>query len=347
MTDHATGAIAFLGRSAAACGVRSGIASFAPTDMCVLIVGATGTGKELVARAVHETSARRAPAVVAVDGGAISESLAESELFGHVRGAFTGAIAPRPGLFAEADGGTIFLDEISNASLALQARLLRVLESREMRAVGATRARAINVRVVAATNRDLSDEVRAGRFRDDLLYRLDVLQVRLPTLSERREDIPGLAEHLLECIEARTGMPACLSPEAMLELQARDWPGNVRQLRNALERAAVLARGSRIEVCHLPMTVDVPPTACGSPAVATASNRRWRHWQAEHERAFLLERLEANGWNRSATAREVGLSRQALHEKLRRHELRPRLVSPEPSGGTIVPMARLAAADAR
>lgn len=329
MTISLTGAGAFIGPSPSACAVRAQVAAFAASDANVLVVGASGTGKELVARALHDMSPRRDNPFVAIDCGALTESLAESELFGHARGAFTGAVSPRRGLLVEAGAGTLLLDEASNASPQLQARLLRVLEQREVRPVGGNRAHAIDARVIAATNRDLMEEVDAGRFREDLLFRLDVLRIELPSLADRRDDVPDLVEHLLERVERRTGLPLCVSEEALSELGAREWPGNVRQLRNALERAVALARGSLIEVHHLPRVERVSQRQ--SP-----TSTSWRTWQAAQERSFLLSHLEANGWNRSATARRLGMSRQALHDRLRRHDLRPRLVAPEaaaPSGG--------------
>lgn len=327
-----TGTAAFIGRSPAACATRAQMAAFAATDSSVLLTGPSGCGKELVARGIRDLSVRRDRAFVAVDCGALAESLAESELFGHAPGAYTGATSRRRGLFIEASGGTLFLDEIGNASPQLQARLLRALESREVRPVGADRAVAVDVRIIAATNVDLVAETRAGRFRADLLYRLNVLPLVVPSLDDRREDIPELAAALLARLEARTGVPCVLSDTALRALCARPWPGNVRELRNALERGYALARGGVIEVEHLPAPLEVAgPMARHAPS--------WKAWHAAQERAFLLEALEANGWNRSATARQIGLSRQALFERLRKHDLRPRLVSPEPSRPVLVAMA--------
>lgn len=314
-------AAAFVGRSPAACAVRAKLMAFGPVNATVLILGATGTGKELAARLVHDLSRRRTKPFVAIDAGALPDGLAESELFGHARGAFTGAVTPRQGLFAEADGGSIFLDEVSNMTLATQARLLRLLETREVRAIGSNQSRPVDVRVIAATNRDLRIAVSEGRFREDLLYRLDVLPLQLPTLAERREDIPALATHLLTRIEARCGASVCLSGEAERDLSGRDWPGNVRQLRNVLERGVALSGGGVIESAHI---AEVPVST--NESVATPAS--WDRWLAEHERAFIVGQLEAHGWNRTATARSMGLSRQALYDKIHKYRLWPRLVAP-------------------
>ncbi|MGH8722437.1 MAG: sigma-54-dependent transcriptional regulator, partial [Burkholderiales bacterium] len=213
----------------------------APTDATLLIQGESGTGKELIARGVHHASARAARPFVAVNCGAVPEALLESELFGHMRGAFTGAVASKPGLFEEAHGGTLFLDEIGDMPAALQVKLLRALQSGEMRRLGATQAMTIDVRVLAATNRDLAELIRQEKFREDLFYRLNVIQVVLPPLRERREDIPALAEHFLARSAGRLGRELRLSPEALERLLRYPWPGNVRELENAMERAAILA----------------------------------------------------------------------------------------------------------
>ncbi|MGH7278292.1 MAG: sigma-54-dependent transcriptional regulator, partial [Candidatus Rokuibacteriota bacterium] len=218
----------------------------APTDATLLIQGESGTGKELIARGVHHASARAARPFVAVNCGAVPEALLESELFGHMRGAFTGAVASKPGLFEEAHGGTLFLDEIGDMPAALQVKLLRALQSGEMRRLGATQAMTIDVRVLAATNRDLAELIRQEKFREDLFYRLNVIQVVLPPLRERREDIPALAEHFLARSAGRLGRELRLSPEALERLLRYPWPGNVRELENAMERAAILARESTV-----------------------------------------------------------------------------------------------------
>jgi transcriptional regulator with PAS, ATPase and Fis domain len=226
----------------------------------VLILGESGTGKELIARAVHGHGPRRKRAFVAVDCGALTETLLESELFGHVRGAFTGAVGDKPGLFAEADGGTIFLDEIGDVTPALQAKLLRVLQEHQIRPVGGTEWRAVDVRVIAATNRDLAEAVAGGRFREDLYYRLKVVTIALPALRDRREDIPLLVDHLVrragrECRSRVTGVS-----EAALELLcAYRWPGNVRELAHVLERGVALAQHELLTAEDLPPELHDPP----------------------------------------------------------------------------------------
>ena len=232
----------------------------APTDATVLITGETGTGKELVARAIHERSPRRDRAMIKVNCGAVPEALFESEFFGHARGAFTGALRDKAGRFELADRGTLFLDEIGEVPLPMQAKLLRVLQEQEIERVGDPRPRKIDVRIVAATNRDLRVEVEAGRFRQDLYYRLSVFPIENPPLRERREDIPPLAEHFVRTTAQRLGRkPPKLTPAAAHQLAIRDWPGNVRELQNAIERAVILSRGA-------PLVFDLPPVAATLPA---------------------------------------------------------------------------------
>jgi transcriptional regulator with GAF, ATPase, and Fis domain len=216
----------------------------APTDTSVLITGESGTGKELVARAIHEHSSRNGRALVKLNCSAVPEGLFESEFFGHVRGAFTGALKDKPGRFELADGGTLFLDEIGELPLAMQAKLLRVLQEQELERIGDTRTRKVNVRIIAATNRDLKKEVDARRFRQDLFYRLSVFPIEVPPLRERREDIPPLAAHFVRQSARRMNRPELrITQDALSELAAYDWPGNVRELQNAIERAVILSRG--------------------------------------------------------------------------------------------------------
>ena len=216
----------------------------APTDASVLITGESGTGKELVARAIHENSSRNGRALVKLNCSAVPEGLFESEFFGHVRGAFTGALKDKPGRFELADGGTLFLDEIGEVPLAMQAKLLRVLQEQELERIGDTRTRKVNVRIIAATNRDLKKEVDAGHFRQDLFYRLSVFPIEVPPLRERREDIPPLAAHFVRQSARRMNRPYLrITPAARSELAAYDWPGNVRELQNTVERAVILSRG--------------------------------------------------------------------------------------------------------
>jgi DNA-binding NtrC family response regulator len=316
--DDSSPLLRYVGSSAAASLVREQLRRAAGADASVLIQGASGTGKELVARIVHDLSARSRGPFVAIDCGALAEGVLESELFGHARGAFTNAGADRRGLFEEAGGGTLFLDEIANTCVALQARLLRVLQEREVRRVGCNRARPVDVRIVAASNRDLAAEALAGRFREDLLYRLDVLQVRLPALKDRRDDVLVLARHFLEQIARRTGERRVLTPRAVAALVAHDWPGNVRELCNALERATVHASGGIIDAEHLPDKLAgrmAHPSARPSLSVLLA----------EYERCMLRERLEANGWNRTRTALELRITRRCLFDKIGKYSLVPGL----------------------
>ena len=304
------------GESDAIRSVRDSLPRIARAKGSVLIQGSSGTGKELAARIVHELSCRAGGPFIAVDCGAMAEGVLESELFGHARGAFTSAAADRRGLFEAAAGGTIFLDEIANTSRDFQARLLRVLQEREVRPVGANTSRPVDVRVIAATNRDLEGDASTGRFREDLLYRLDVLGLRMPSLKERRDDIMVLARHVLLELEEQTGDLPRIAPEAVATLLAHDWPGNVRELRNVLERAAAFAVRGVIELEHLPervRNVSTPP-ADRPPLVSFLD---------DCERAFLTERLMANAWNRTRTAAEIGITRRGLFNKILRHQITP------------------------
>jgi DNA-binding NtrC family response regulator len=274
----------------------------APSPLPLLITGESGTGKELVARAVHHLSGRGA--FVAVNCAAFPENLLESELFGHQRGAFTGADRDKPGLFETAHGGTLFLDEIGELPAALQPKLLRALEQGEIRRVGATAERKVDVRVIAATNRSLDDEVRAGRFREDLLWRLNVLPVHVPPLRERRADIPLLAEHFLR------GHP--VESDAMALLTAYPWPGNVRELRNAIERATTLGGAPAVRAEDLPPHIH----AAGRSAAVIADATRRQIPLRDLEREYILEVLRQVGGNKSRAAEILGLDRKTLYRKL-------------------------------
>ena len=306
----------------------------AATDVTVLIRGESGTGKELVARAVHERSAsRRAGAFIAMNCAALPSELIESELFGHEKGAFTGAAGQRKGKFELADGGTIFLDEIGDMSLATQAKLLRVLEERTVERLGGATAIPIDVRVVSATNRDLAAAVAEEKFRADLYYRLRVVQIDLPPLRERREDIPLLAEHFLRTCAAKYQLKcAAISPEAMKRLVAYSWPGNVRELRNAIERSAVLADGTTLGADDLPEELRDAPAASpkGGDAFARATLRPdaadlleipyladFREARREFERAYIERVLVETGGNVTRAAERVGMHRQSLQQKLK------------------------------
>ena len=281
----------------------------APMPSTVLIKGETGTGKELVARALHDLSGRRG-SYVPVNCGAISADLIEGELFGHLRGSFTGAHQSRNGLFSHADGGTLFLDEIGEMPLPLQAKLLRVLEERRYRPVGGNQEIPVNARVIAATNRDLAAEVLAGRFRKDLYYRINVVDIRLPPLRERKGDIPFLAGYFLNVLGAELGVPKAdeLSPWDLEQLMGYDWPGNCRELRNVIERSLLLGK----PVAHL-----LSPTSVGTPVTVEAEAGTDSGSLKRLQRSHMLSALAAAGGNRTAAARALGVSRKTVERKLK------------------------------
>jgi two-component system, NtrC family, response regulator HydG len=285
----------------------------APTGATLLIRGESGTGKEVIAKAVHHASPRAARPFVAVNCGAVPETLLESELFGFTRGAFTGAVASKLGLFAEADGGTLFLDEIGEMPGALQVKLLRTLQSGEIRRLGATQATTIDVRVIAATNRDLAAMISEGSFREDLFYRLNVIEVVLPPLRERREDLPALAEYFASRSAARLGREIRLAPETVERLLRYPWPGNVRELENAIERAVILARGDTVTPEDLPPHVAAGLNLGPSPALPKQTSL------AEAERSHILTTLERYGRNHSAAAEALGIGRTTLWRKLKEY----------------------------
>ena len=295
----------------------------APTDLTVLVRGESGTGKELVAQALHELSPRRERAFIAVNCAAMARELVESELFGHERGAFTGADARRAGRFEAANGGTLFLDEIGDMAPATQAKVLRVLQERRFERLGSTTPIEVDVRIVAATHRNLEAEVAAGRFREDLYYRLRVVEIALPPLRERREDLPALAQRLLAQVAERHGRaPKSLTPTALAALARHSWPGNVRELRNALERAAVLCEGDAIDASELNLDLaDAAPPDDPSVSFSDAKRRATE----EFERAYLLRALRAHGGNVSRTAEAIGMVRQSLQQKMRELGLREAL----------------------
>ncbi|MHC3431799.1 sigma-54-dependent transcriptional regulator [Delftia lacustris] len=285
---------------------RIGLA--ADSDATVLVLGETGTGKELAARALHRNSVRAERPFVAVNCAAIPADLMESELFGHVKGAFTGAVSDRAGRFREAQGGTLFLDEVGDMPLPTQAKILRALQEREITPVGASRALPVNVRIIAATHRDLPDAVRQGRFREDLWYRLQVVPVHLPPLRERLGDVLLLAEHFLR--QGGGASPKRLGADAARLLLAHDWPGNVRELRNAMERAALLCPGPVIGPEH----IGLQPAAANGPAIDW--NGPLAPAVAQLEREMVTRALAASTGNRAEAARRLGLSRQQLYRKL-------------------------------
>ena len=291
------------------------IDSVADTKATILITGESGTGKSLVARAIHRRSCRRDRAFVEVACGALPENLLESELFGHVAGAFTGATGDKIGKFLQADNGTIFLDEISTASPAMQVKLLRVLQEFEFEPVGGTKTHKVDTRVILATNEDLTEAVADGRFRQDLFYRINVINVELPSLRERLSDIPLLAQHFLQLVAEETGRKVNgFSDEALAALQRHRWPGNVRELQNVVERAVLLGKSDTIGLEDLPGEMSL-----GGPInMPQVGNRSLKDALAGPERQIILEVLEMNDWNRHETAESLGINRTTLYKKMKR-----------------------------
>jgi two-component system response regulator GlrR len=297
-----------IGVSAAITRLLTTLDRLAPSVAPVLVAGESGTGKELVARALHYTGPRRGAPFVAINCGAIPENLFEAELFGYQRGAFTGAVASRPGAFEAADGGTLFLDEIGEMPLHMQVKLLRLLETGEVTRLGSNEARRCNVRVVAATNRKLEAEVRAGRFREDLFYRVSVCPVSIPPLRERPEDIPPLATHHLEQIARREQRsPARLTAAALEKLLSHRWPGNVRELANALERAVLLAEQGAIDAAHLLLPEDAAPLI-----------PPYREAKEQFEHGYYSNVLRTTGGNVSLAAKLAQKTRKEVYDALRR-----------------------------
>jgi len=288
----------------------------AETKSTVLISGETGTGKELVARAIHDRSAQRDMPLIKVNCAAIPETLLESELFGHVRGAFTGATATKKGKFALADGGTIFLDEIGTMTPTLQSKLLRVLQEREIEPLGSERTEKIDVRVIAATNRDLRQMVSDGKFQEDLFYRLNVIPIEIPPLRERRDDIPALVEHFVHKHAQRTGRRVERIDDGVLAaLQQYDWPGNVRELENTIERAVVLSPGPVVTARAVSVLSAVTPQATGLPSLKLRQNIEWV------ERETIRRALESSGGVKKDAAELMGISQRALSYYLAKYRL--------------------------
>jgi len=316
--DQKFGLENLIGQSPAMLQMFDIIRQVAPTRASVLITGETGTGKELVAHAVHNLSPRKAGPFVAVHAAALPTTLLESELFGHEKGAFTGAVERRAGRFEMADGGTIFLDEVGELEPAMQVKLLRVLEERQFERVGGNKTLEVDVRLVAATNRDLKKMVTEGKFRDDLFYRLSVVTVNLPPLRERRDDVPLLVTAFNRQYSQENNTPVReITQEAVNLLMAYDWPGNVRELRNAIEQMVVLARGDRLTVRDIPAAIrsgaDLTKISVVRPGVTMTVE--------EAERQLIIQALKETDGNRTKAADKIGMSRRTLHRKLKEYHL--------------------------
>lgn len=306
-----------IGRSRVMVELLETVALVAPTEATVLITGESGTGKELIASAIHLNSPRRENPFIQLNCAAITETLLESELFGHEKGAFTGADRRREGRFRLAHSGSIFLDEVSEMSVAMQAKLLRVLQEKEIQRVGGEEVLRVDVRVMAATNRDLKAEIKGGRFREDLYYRLNVVTLAVPALRERREDIPLLAQHFLNTFaEKNRKQIKGFTPQAMDRLVRYDWPGNVRELMNAVERGVILCRGDYVSEMDFPLSVsDVL-----APEQELVREELLADLPLEEvEKVTILKTLESAGGNKSETARRLGITRRTLHKKLKKY----------------------------
>jgi two-component system response regulator HydG len=304
-----------IGRSAPMIRLMETVAQVAPSEATVLITGESGTGKEMIAGAIHFNSPRKDGPFVKINCAAITETLLESELFGHEKGAFTGAHRQKEGRFRQAHGGSLFLDEISEMSLAMQVKLLRVLQEREITRVGGEEVIKVNVRIIAATNKDLAREIEEGRFREDLYYRLNVVALEMPPLRERREDIPLLAQHFLEALskENRKNIKG-FTPQAMDRLMKYDWPGNVRELMNAVERGVILSRSEYLDEEVLSL---ISSDESSSQDISSGDGANANMPLDEVEKTTILKTLESAGGNKSEAARRLGITRRTLHKRLK------------------------------
>jgi two-component system nitrogen regulation response regulator NtrX len=310
-----------VGRSFAIRSLLDRVEKVAPTDARVLVTGENGTGKELVARALHRLSARSEEPFVEVNCAAIPSELIESELFGHMKGSFTGAHADRAGKFEQATGGTLFLDEVGDMSLAAQAKVLRALQEGIITRVGGEKPIQVDVRVIAATNKSLEDEISSGRFREDLYHRLNVVPIHVPPLRERREDVPMLVHHFARKAVAEQRLPMReFEPGALEELARLDWSGNVRELRNTIERLLILGRGGDITAADVERLVGGRHTG-DSLSADMLSAATFSEFKERAERAFILARLRENDWNVSETARRIEMPRSNLYKKIERYGL--------------------------
>jgi len=306
------------------------IEKVAPTDSTILIRGESGTGKELIARAIHHNSLRKDGKFIAVDCGALPETLLESELFGHVKGSFTGAIVTKRGLLEVANGGTFFLDEIGDLSAGIQSKLLRVFQEKEFRQVGGIKNIKVDVRLIAATNKDLEKMIKEGKFRDDLFYRLNIVPIYIPPLKERKEDIPLLVHYFLEIYnKKRSKNIKGVSPEAMNLLMEFDWPGNIRELENIIERLAIMCDSEIIEAEQLPIHIRGKRVCFNITTPKTNEElkkikKQIRANAVENvEKAFLIDALKRNDWNISKAARDVGVKRQNFQALMRKYNIKP------------------------
>jgi two-component system nitrogen regulation response regulator NtrX len=311
-----------VGRSFVVRALTDQIERVAPTPARVLITGENGTGKELVARAIHKHSPRKARPFVEVNCAAIPSELIESELFGHMKGSFTGAVQDRPGKFEQADGGTLFLDEIGDMSLNAQAKVLRVLQDGVVTRIGGSKPLKVDVRVVAATNKELEEEIGNGRFREDLYYRLNVVPLRVPPLRERREDIPLLVRHFLTLLARQDGLPPReIDDAAVQRLAELEWPGNVRELRNTVERLLILSSGPRITLADVERLVGRRALESGGIGALTDIGT-FEEFKYAAERAFLVAKLRQYDWNVSETARALDMPRSNVYKKIERYGLK-------------------------
>jgi transcriptional regulator with GAF, ATPase, and Fis domain len=314
------------------------IAKCAPTNSTVMLTGESGTGKELIARAIHYNSLRKDKPFVAIDCNSLSENLLESEMFGHVKGSFTGAVANKKGMFEVADSGTLFLDEIGNISLSTQAKLLRVIQEHEFKAVGDTRTQSANFRLLTATNKDLKAMIADGVFREDLYYRINIFPIQIPPLRERRDDIPPLAFHFLKVFSDELGKKVSeFSEEAMSALVHHDWPGNVRELENTGHRAVILATDKVVRQAHLANVIDrLPRLELDVPRTSDELKRIKkvaREKSVENvEKLFVLEALKRNAWNVTKSAEETGMQRANFQALMKKYDIRVRGTEPDPRG---------------
>jgi two-component system nitrogen regulation response regulator NtrX len=310
-----------VGNSFAIRQVLERVEKVSPTEARVLITGENGTGKELVARAIHRLSARADRQFVEVNCAAIPSELIESALFGHMKGSFTGAIADRAGKFEQADGGTLFLDEVGDMSLEAQAKVLRALEEGVVTRVGGSKPIEVDVRVIAATNKDLEEEIEAGDFREDLFYRLNVVPIRVPPLRERRDDVPMLVQHFADIMSKREGVtPRKFDESAVAHLLELPWPGNVRELRNTVERLMILSSGDAVRAEDVDLLAAGRGAAPGVGGDILAAET-FSDFKDRAERAYILQRLRENDWNVAETARQIDMPRSNLYKKIERYGL--------------------------